>query len=386
MQYDFETMINRRGGDSLKWNIPHDQVAMWYADADIASAPEIVQALVRRATHGVYGYAHEPPELRSRIVARMQRLYDWHIQEDDIIPVPGIIPGFNIATRAYGIPSAGVVVQDPTFYPIRRDVALHDMSAQPAALRRVIVGSRVVYEYDSEAFEAACDETTRLATLCHPHNPTGLVFRRDDLMHMASVCLARGMVICSDEIHCDIRLDGTTHIPIASLSDEVAQQTVTLMSPSKAFNIPGLVCGYAIIQNPQLRQQYVRAMAGMVALPTIFALTGTLAALEFGDTWLAQANTMYASNRDYAIAYLQTYMPMLRCTVPDATYLLWIDCSAVGIPGLARDFFALHGVALGDGTPFGGDSAHFVRMTLACPRGLLTAGLEAMRRALATLV
>lgn len=385
VQYDFDSIIDRRGGDSLKWNIPLDQIAMWYADADFASAPEIVQALVTRASHGVFGYAHEPTELRRSIVARMHELYQWHIHEEDIVPVPGIIPGFNIASRAFGSPGAGVVVQEPTFYPIRRDLALHHMVPQPAALRRTNVDAQIVYRYDPDAFEAACDETTRLATLCHPHNPTGLVFRRDDLLHMAMVCVSRGIVLCSDEIHCDIRLDDTPHIPIASLSEAIAHQTVTLMSPSKAFNIPGLVCGYAIIQNPDLRQLYLRAMAGMVPAPTIFAQIGTQAALTSGDPWLRQANAYYAANRDYAIAYIHTHMPNLRCTHPSATYLLWIDCSLAGIPELARDFFAAHGVALGDGTPFGDDCAAFVRLTLACPRGVLAAGLDAMRRAMATL-
>ena len=385
MNYDFDRVINRRGGDSLKWNIDVNQIPMWYADADVASAPGISAALVARAEHGVYGYAQEPAALRTIIVERMRRLYGWHILPEDIVPVPGIIPGFNLASRAFGAPGAGVVVQAPTFYPISRDVALHDMIAQHAPLRRFVVAQNVHFAYDPIAFEAAFDERTTIATLCLPHNPTGLVFGRDELLHMAQTCVDRQVVICSDEIHCDIRLDGGVHIPIASLSETIAQQCVTLMSPSKAFNIPGLVVGFAIIQNPELRERYVRAQSGMIPHPSAFSYAATLAAYESGDDWLVQANAYYAANRDYALAYIQQHIPQLRCTIPAATYLLWIDARELRLSCSVRDFFARNGVALGDGTPFGGDSEGFVRMTLACPRLLLEQGLDAMRAAIASL-
>ena len=385
MIYDFDRVINRRGGDSLKWNIDVNQIPMWYADADFASAPSISAALIARAAHGVYGYAQEPVSLRTMIVQRMRRLYGWHILPEDIVPVPGIIPGFNLASRAFGAPGAGVVVQAPTFYPISRDVALHDMIAQHAPLRRSVDTTNVHFAYDPVAFEAAFDERTKIATLCLPHNPTGLVFGRDELLHMAQTCVDRQVVICSDEIHCDIRLDGGIHIPIASLSETIAQQCVTLMSPSKSFNIPGLVVGFAIIQNPALRERYVRAQSGMIPHPTAFSYAATLAAYESGDEWLVQANAYYAANRDYALAYLRQHIPQLRCTIPAATYLLWIDARELRLSGSVRDFFARNGVALGDGTPFGGDSEGFVRMTLACPRLLLEQALDAMRAAVASL-
>jgi cystathionine beta-lyase len=315
----------------------------------------------------------------------MRRLYGWHILPEDIVPVPGIIPGFNLASRAFGAPGAGVVVQAPTFYPISRDVALHDMVAQEAPLRRFVDARNVYFSYDPNVFEAAFDDQSKIATVCHPHNPTGHVFGRDELLHMAQTCVDRRVVICSDEIHCDIRLDASVHIPIASLSDTIAQQCVTLMSPSKAFNIPGLVVGFAIIQNPRLRERYVRAQSGMIPHPNAFAYAATLAAYQEGDAWLAQANVYYAANRDYALAYVQQHMPQLRCTIPMATYLLWIDARELKLPGSVRDFFARYGVALGDGTPFGGESEGFVRMTLACPRSVLAQALDAMRVAVATL-
>ncbi len=384
MNYDFDRVIDRRGGDSLKWNIDAAQIPMWYADADVASPPAVIDALIARAQHGVYGYAQEPAALRTIIVERMRRLYGWHILPEDIVPVPGIIPGFNLASRAFGAPGAGVVVQAPTFYPISRDVALHDMIPQHAPLRRSVDALNVHFAYDPIAFEAAFDERTKIATLCHPHNPTGLVFGRDELLHMAQTCVNRQVVICSDEIHCDIRLDGGEHIPIASLSETIAQQCVTLMSPSKAFNIPGLVVGYAIIQNPQLRERYVRAQSGMIPHPSAFAYAATIAAYQSGDAWLAQANAYYAVNLDYALVYIRQHIPQLRCTIPAATYLLWIDARELQLPGSVRDFFARNGVALGDGTPFGGESEGFVRMTLACPRSVLAQALDAMRAAIAS--
>lgn len=381
-QWDFDAVVDRRGGDSIKWNAAGDTVAMWYADADFLSPPAVRAALERRAAHGVYGYVSEPAGLRARIVKRMATRYGWRITRDDIVWVPGIIPGFNLAYQMIAEPGAGVVVQAPTFYPISRDLTLHDLVAQPAQLRRWEAGHTVHFAYDPDAFAAAFTPATRMVSLCHPHNPTGLVVDRAALEHMASVSLAHGAVIVSDEIHCDIALDGTPHIPLAALSPEVAQQTITLMSPSKAYNIPGLGLGYAIIPNPTLRARYVAASAGMLAHPTAFGYAGVAAAIIDGDPWLTAANAYCAANLAYAQAYLARHLPRLRATQPRSTYLWWIDCRDAGIVGNPSRFFAQHGVLLGDGAPFGGDSAGFVRMTLACPRATLLAGLEAMRRAL----
>jgi cystathionine beta-lyase len=219
--------------------------------------------------------------------------------------------------------------------------------------------------------------------LCNPHNPTGRAFDRAELTAMAARCLANDIVICSDEIHCELTLGDATHIPIATLSPAIAQQTITLMSPSKTFNIPGLGFCVAIIQNPELRAQYVAAMQGLVASPQIFGYTGALAAYQHGDEWLREVLQYYQANREYALGFIRQYMPQLIPNHAEATYLLWIDCRQANLPTNPKEFFLSHAnVALGDGSAFGAAGEGYIRLTLATQRSVLAQALESMYRAL----
>jgi len=384
MRFDFDTVVDRRGGDSIKWNLYGDDILpMWVADADLKSPPAVIDALVARSQHGIYGYAGAPAELAKLLVKRMQDLYNWTIKEEDLVYVPGVVTGFNIAARAVATPGGGVLVQTPNYPPILGAAANHDMITQTAELKVVDKGNNVIdYELDMEAFVGAMDEKTKIFILCHPHNPTGRLLGREELTAMAHACIERGVVICSDEIHCDIILDGRTHIPTASLSEEIAQHTITLMAPSKTFNIPGLGFSFAIIQNKALRDAYKKVMGGMVPHAGIYGYVGALAAYQHGQEWLDATLAYYAANRDFAVEYIRTHMPQLKVTNPESTYLAWIDCSQAGIEGNPKEYFQKFGVALGDGRNFGSHTANYVRMTMACPRELLEQGLNAMRLAL----
>jgi cystathionine beta-lyase len=383
MQFDFDKVVDRRGGDSIKWNLYGDGILpMWVADGDILSPPEVIEALTNRAQHGVFGYAGEPAELKALLVERMQRLYNWTIKPEDIVYVPGVVTGFNIAARAAGKAGDGILVQTPNYPPILNAATNHDMVTQTAELKLVHSGNIINYEYDDAAFLGAIDERTKIFILCHPHNPTGRLMSRAELERMATVCVEKGIVICSDEIHCDLIMDGREHIPTAALSHEIAMNTITLMAPSKTFNIPGLGFSFAIIQNPELRTKYIKAQAGIVPHAGIFGYVGALAAYKHGDAWLQASNEYYAANRDFAVDYIKKYMPQLSITNPESTYLAWVDCSKAGIEGSPKEYFQKFGVALGDGKNFGAHTANFVRITMACPRKLLADGLDMMRQAL----
>jgi cystathionine beta-lyase len=239
------------------------------------------------------------------------------------------------------------------------------------------------YAIDWEAFETMMTDQTRVFILCNPHNPVGRVFRKDELEHMAEICLRHGVVICSDDIHCDLLFKRQRHIPIASLDKEVAQNTVTLMAPTKTFNIAGLQCSFAIVQNKELRIKLQQFKKGLVMWPNLIGLTATLAAYRDGQEWLSQVLDYMEGNRDYLFDFVKARLPGLEMVKPEGTYLAWLDCRKSGIQGNPYEFFLKEArVALNDGATFGKGGEGFVRLNFACTRAVLTQALDQMRAAL----
>ncbi|MFO7634208.1 MAG: aminotransferase class I/II-fold pyridoxal phosphate-dependent enzyme, partial [Caldilinea sp.] len=254
MSYNFDQVIERRGTDSGKWGYyPEDVLPMWVADMDFAAPQPIIDALMRRVEHGVFGYGMDSKVLKQTLVDRMARLYGWAIQPDDIVMLPGLVSGLNIVSRAIGERGDGVLINTPVYGPFLTAPVNQYRTLQSAPLHVAKTGRRLHYGLNMEGLHAARHPQTKLFLLCNPHNPVGRAFTRSELTEIAAFCEQHDLVICSDEIHCDLLLDGTQHIPIASLSPEIAQRTVTLMAPSKTFNIPGLGASFAIVQNPALR-------------------------------------------------------------------------------------------------------------------------------------
>jgi cystathionine beta-lyase len=253
------------------------------------------------------------------------------------------------------------------------------MIRQEAQLARDTDGS---YRGDWDVFESAITDQTRLFILCNPHNPVGRVFRRDELARMAEICLRRGVVICSDEIHCDLVYPGYHHIPIASLNPEIARNTITLMAPSKTYNIAGLDCAFAIIQNDELCKRYQHAHHGLVGGINVMGWTAALAAYRDGQEWLTQTLAYLESNRDYVYAFVEKELPGIAVTKLQATYLAWLDCRAAGIAHPHEFFLQNARVALNDGTTFGRGGEGFVRLNFGCPRSVLREALERMKAAL----
>jgi len=377
---DFDRVIDRRHTDSAKWRrYDEDVLPLWVADMDFTAPEPVIRALEERVAHGVFGYGMPPDGLCEVVQERLARLYDWHVETDEMFFIPGLVAGFNMACRAVGSPGDGILVEPPIYPP---------MLTAPGNVGRVcqtvsLVEGSERYERDLDAFEEAVAERTSLFMLCNPHNPAGRVFERSELERVAEICLRHGVVICSDEIHCDFVFRGYQHIPIAALAPEIAAQTITLLAPSKTFNVAGLGCSVAVVQNPDLRARVKRAGEGIVPHVNVLGYAAALAAYRDGQAWLDELLVYLEANRDYVLDYIAAHMPGIKCKQPEGTYLAWLDCRAAGIPGNPHEFFLKRArVALNDGADFGVEGEGFVRLNFGCPRATLTEALERMRAAL----
>jgi cysteine-S-conjugate beta-lyase len=382
-RFDFDRVVDRRPTESSKWHTyPDGVLPLWVADMDFPSPEPVIQALRARVDHGVFGYGIEQPALVEAVVERLGRRYGWHIKPEAVVSLPGVIPGFNLVGRALARPGDGMLVQTPAYPPILRVAGNAGLTREEAPLAR---GPEGRYEADLDALRAAIGERTRVFLLCNPHNPVGRVFDRRELAAMAEICLRRGLVICADEIHCEVLFAGREHIPIAALDPEVEARTITLMSPSKTFNLAGLKFALAIIPNPELRERFLAARADLVQVPNILGAAAALAAYREGQAWLEALLRYLEANRDFLLAYVRERLPGIAMAPPEATYLGWLDCRGAALPGPAPAAFFLERarVALHEGTAFGRGGEGFARLNFGCPRATLEAALERMRAALA---
>jgi cystathionine beta-lyase len=385
MKYNFDERIDRRSSDSGKWNYYEEGVIpMWVADMDFVSPEPVVRALRGRAEHGIFGYpisASEKPEdtteMRSLLAERLERRYGWQVQPEEIVYIPGVVNGFNLACHALAEERGGVLVQPPVYHPMLHAPENAGLQRQEAPLIRQVDGR---YTIDFDAFESAIDDHTRLFILCNPHNPVGRVYRPEELYRLAEICLRKGVVICSDEIHCDLLYAGQKHTPIASLDPEVARNTITLMAPTKAFNLPGLQFAFAVIPDPALRARYMGSGKGLLGWINLMGWTAAKAAYENGQDWLDQLLSYLEGNRDYLLSYVGDNLPGIHMVKPEGTYLAWLDCRDLNIEGKLDEFFLKNArVAIADGAMFGQGGEGFARLNYGCPRSVLEEALERIR-------
>ena len=386
MIYDFDHLPNRHLTESVKWRTyGNDVLPLWVADMDFASPQPVIQALHERVEHGVFGYppGNSPgslPVLRQLIVERLAERYDWLVQPDDILFQPGVANGFKLACLAFASPDKAALVQTPVYQPILEAATTTGVLGREAELIRNPDG---FYLVDYDAFEAAIADRTSLFILCNPHNPVGRVFHREELERMAEICLRHGVVICSDEVHCELLYSDQRHLPIASLDTQIARNTVTLMSPSKTFNLAGLKFSFAIVQNPELRQRYLHAGYGMAGLASLMGYVAAEAAYKDGQEWLDQLLVYLEANRELVYSFIQTEMPEISLARPEGTYLAWLDCRQAGMEGNPYEFFLKEArVALNDGATFGRAGEGFVRLNFGCPRHILEEALVRMKNAI----
>jgi cystathionine beta-lyase len=385
MTFDFDRVLERRNTDSNKWRkYGPDVVPLWVADMDFRSPEPVIEALRGRVEHGVYGYGYnlERSPLHEVFADRLATLYGWRVEPDAVVLIPGVIPGFNVAARVLSSPGDGVLLKVPLYPPLLRVPGNVGITMDAADLARAPEGR---YEVDFDALARAITPRTRFLMLCNPHNPVGRVWRRAELERLAELCLARGLAIVADEIHGDLVFAGHRHVPIASLAPEIAERTLTLMAPSKTWNLAGLKFGLAVIPNAALRERFAAGRADLVYGVNILGYTAALAAYRDGGPWLLALLRYLEASRDFLVEYTRKHLPGIVVTPPEGTYLAWLDCRRATIPGGDPFTFFLERarVALSDGATFGRGGAGFVRLNFGCPRSILAEGLDRMRQALA---
>lgn len=378
--YNFDTPIDRTNRDTLKWGKyeNRDILPLWVADMDFTSAPQVVEALKKEVEYGVFGYCHPPKALISTLLDRLQIQYSWEIDPSWIVWLPGMVPGLNIACRAIGNPGDDVLTTTPIYPPFLSAPKFADRQA----LRHEMHWDQELntWPLNADSLQETITDKTNLFLFCNPHNPLGRIFSKEELEDVAEFALRNDLVICSDEIHCELLLDESKpHIPIATLSKEIADRTITLMAPSKTFNLPGFGCSFAIISNPELRTAFLRQRAGIVPDPAALGYYAALAAYRDSGEWHRQLLNYLRENA--AIAHERiNQMPGLSAKPVEATYLQWIDATQLE----NRDphkFFEDHGVGLSDGRDFG--KPRYVRLNFGCPRSTLLKALDRMDAALA---
>ncbi|HUY04415.1 MAG TPA: PatB family C-S lyase [Rhodocyclaceae bacterium] len=376
MTFDFDTVIDRSGGDSSKWNrYAPGVLPLWVADMDFAAPPAVLEALARRLDHGVFGYGEAWPSLVSAVIGHLAQEYDWVVDPDWLLWLPGLVTGLNVACRAVGESGSAVFTSTPIYPPF--------LSAPKNSQRRVVsaplklVAGR--WQWDFAAVEAALVPATKLFLLCHPHNPVGRAWHEDELREIAAIARRHDLVVCSDEIHCGLILEpGRRHRPFAAQDADAARRSITLMAPSKTFNIPGLGCAFAVIPDAALRRAFAAAMQGIVPHVNVFGLAATEAAYRHCDAWHTALLDYLRGNRARVHAVIAA-LPGLAMTPVEATYLAWIDAREFSrIMGVAdpRRCFEAAGVGLSAGEDFGGDAYRgYVRLNFGCPRAILDAAL-----------
>jgi cystathionine beta-lyase len=380
MTINLDTVFERHNTDSKKWSLyPADVLPMWVADMDFPVAEPIIAALHKRLEHPLLGYGVPQDNLRESIVSYLWQTYAWRVQPQDLVFLPGVEPGFNMALNALVPADAGVVLQTPNYGPLTQ---APDHRAQTRIELPFKLDAQGEYPTDIDALNRHLPDAGAFL-LSNPHNPLGKVFGAAELQLIGDACVEHDVLIISDEIHADILFDGRRHIPIASLSPQIASRTVTLMSASKAFNIAGLKTAFAVIQDAQLRQRFNAGRLGLVDSVNVLGLAATAAAYsgECAD-WLSQVNGYLQANRDYLAEAVRTRLPGVSMQLPQSTYLAWLDCSALGLNNPQQFFLDNAKVGLSAGAEFGADCQQFVRLNFGCPRSMLEEALARMERSL----
>lgn len=377
MEFDFSSSIDRKDTGSMKWDkySGRDILPFWVADMDFHSPPCVVDALRERVEHGVFGYTVPSPSVQESVVSYMKDNHGLEIRPEWLVWMPGLVPALNTASRAFESPGDGVMACTPVYPPFLTAPEWQDKELIKVPL--IEVDNRFTFDWDR--MESVVKPTTRLFLLCNPHNPVGTVFRRDELERLVDFCERHDIILVSDEIHCDLILEsGVRHHTILSLGERAARQSLTMMAPSKTYNIPGLSCSFIIIPNTRLRMRFQRASRGMITEINCFGYAGCEAAYRHGEPWRRELLSVLRSNRDRLYTFVAEHLPKVRMLPMEATYLAWMDMRPLGMEKPAA-WFEDHGIGLSDGTLFG--TPGFLRFNFGCPSHLMEEGLQRLARA-----
>ncbi len=385
MKHDFNKVIGRRNTDSIKWDkADEDILPMWIADMDFEAPKPVVDAMVKRAEHGIYGYPLPSAAYHQSVIDWMKRRHQWEIKEEWIAHSIGIVPALHFVVQAYTEPEDKVLMLKPIYYPF--------MDAANMNKREIVSSSLILqngrYEIDFEDFEKkAAMPGVKLFLLCSPHNPVGRVWSHAELSRLGEICLRNQIIVVSDEIHQDLVYKPHRHIPFASIQDTFGQNSITCVSPSKTFNLAGLQTSFLIIPAAAVRQKYIDYLeTHCIRRPNTFGVVAVQAAYQYGEEWLEQLLDYLQENLNYLKGFIKEHLPSIKVIEPEATYLIWLDCRGLGMDGPAlHEFFMKKAkVFLDEGYIFGEEGYGFERINIACPRSMLTEGLQRIEKACRT--
>ncbi|MDZ7898148.1 MAG: MalY/PatB family protein [Arcicella sp.] len=379
MPHNFDEIIDRKNTDSFKWDFfqdPEGTIPMPVADMDFRCPEPILQSLRDVTEHGVFGYSFVPEELKNVLQERLERLYGWKTKKEWQVWIPGLVPAITATCRAIGEVGDAVITSIPVYHPFH--LAPGYVGKKLQTFPMIEKSNR--WTFDFEAIEKSITKDTKLLMLCNPYNPSGTVFTREELEKLLAICQKYDLTICADEIHCDLILDSTKkHIPIASLGQEAENRSITLLAPSKTFNIAGLGCSVAVIPNPELRKKFEDAKNGFFPPLPRHSLQAAIAAYRDCEDWRIDLVKYLKANHDYLYQELNGYKG-LKMKPLEATYLAWIDARESGVANIQEKVLQA-GVRVMDGNTFMG--AGFIRVNFACPKSVLEEAVKRIKSALA---
>lgn len=377
MKYDFDKTIDRRATNSYKWDsAPGGVLPMWVADMDFRTAPAIIDALQKRVAHGIFGYTRVPDAYYDAVTSWFSRRHGWDIDREWIIYTSGVVPAVSAVIKALTVPGDKVIVQTPVYNCFFSSIRNNGCEIVSNPLRR----TTDTYEMDFDALErCAADPRAKVMLLCNPHNPAGRVWTPDELTRLGNICLRNGVTVVSDEIHCELVYQGFKYTPFASLSDAFLHRSVTCVSPSKAFNIAGLQIANIVAFDNDLRSRIDKAInINEVCDVNPFGVAATIAAYNEGEEWLNQLVDYLHGNYEAMVEFCQRELPEFPITRLEGTYLVWMDCSSLGMPSDALEHALLDDARLwlNAGTMYGAEGEGYMRWNIACPRSVMLDGLN----------
>lgn len=380
MKFDFDALTERRGTASLKWETAENELPMWVADMDFATAPPITSAIQKRAQSGIFGYSTVPEGWRNAICDWWKARHDFQLSSEWLVFCSGVVPAISSIVRKLSTAGENVLVQTPVYNIFFNSITNNGRHI----LENKLAYDGEEYHIDFDDLERKLsDPQTTLMLLCNPHNPIGRIWDRDTLRKIAELCLKHHVVVISDEIHCDLTEPGFSYVPFANVSEHAAQNSITCVSPSKAFNLAGLQTAAVIVPNEVLRHKVERALnTDEIAEPNVFAVDATIAAFTQGAEWLDELRSYLLENKRVVSDFLEKELPQIKLVPAHATYLLWLDCSKVSDnSGVLAGFIRENsGLWLSDGSNYGENGKQFLRMNIACPCQRLMDALRRLKR------
>lgn len=382
MKYDFDTVIDRRNTDSLKWNVPESQLPMWVADMDFEAAPEIQEELQKRLSHGIFGYSVVPDEWYDAIIGWWEGRHHFHMEKEWLVFCTGVIPALSSIVRKLTSVGENVLIQTPVYNVFFNSIVNNGRNVLESPLCYDV--ERHIYTIDFADLEAKLsDPQTSLMILCNPHNPIGKIWDRETLAQIGSLAAKHHVLVVSDEIHCDLTDPGKEYVPFASVNEECRQNSITCIAPTKAFNLAGIQTAAVCVPNPVLRHKVWRGLnTDEVAEPNVLAVPAAIAAFTKGAGWLDALREHLYGNKQLVASYLKEHLPQIALVPSEATYLLWLDCREIyngkieiSASPLQRFLRREAGLYVSRGEQYGKAGAPFLRLNIACPRSTLQEGL-----------